>query len=197
MSERKKKLLVVVDYQNDFVTGSLGNPHALALREGILNKVKEYAQNQDEVWFTKDTHEVNYLQTLEGTNLPVEHCIRGSWGCEIDSFVLEGLKDLFLDSRNSAGDRFPFKVIEKGNFPISVRTAAEIYNECKEEYEDITLCGVVTNICVISNAIILRSIFPETLIYVDASLCASNDPELHNKALDVLESMQFKVVNRK
>lgn len=196
MNERKKKLLVVVDYQNDFVTGSLGNPNALALREGILSKVKEYAQNQDEVWFTKDIHEANYLKTLEGSKLPVEHCLRGTWGSEIDTFVCEGLKDLKSDVTNPAGNEVPFRVIEKGNFPISVLTAREIYEQCQEDYEEITLCGVVTNICVISNAVIFRSIFPETVINVDASLCASNDMELHHKALDVLESMQFNVVNR-
>lgn len=179
MSKGKKRLLVVVDYQNDFVTGSLGNPHALALREGILKKVKEYAENQDEVWFTKDTHEENYLNTLEGSKLPVEHGIRGTEGNEIDSFVLEGLKELTGGAKTSTGGDFPFRVIEKGHFPISVLTAKEIYDQ-GEEYEDITLCGVVTNICVISNAAIFRSIFPEAVINIDASLCASNDMDLHD-----------------
>lgn len=195
MSKSKKRLLVVVDYQNDFTTGSLGNSHALALREGILNKVKEYVQNQDEVWFTKDTHEENYLKTLEGSKLPIEHGIRGTAGNEIDSFVLEGLEELTGGAKTSTGEDFPFRIIEKGHFPISIATAKEILDE-GVEYQEITLCGVVTNICVISNAVIFRSIFPETVINVDASLCASNDMELHNKALDVLESMQFNILNR-
>ncbi|NMA67924.1 MAG: cysteine hydrolase [Desulfitobacterium sp.] len=195
MSKSKKRLLVVVDYQNDFTTGSLGSSHALALREGLLKKIKEYAKNGDEVWFTKDTHEESYLQTLEGSKLPIEHGIRGTEGNEIDSFILEGLEELTGGAKSSTEEDFPFRIIEKSHFPISVLTAKEIYDE-GVEYEDITLCGVVTNICVISNAAIFRSIFPETVINIDASLCASNDMELHDKTLDVLESMQFNILNR-
>lgn len=181
-----KKLLVVVDYQEDFVNskkGSLGFPKAETLENGIYNKVQDYIANGDKVLFTFDTHFEDYLSTREGKNLPVKHCILGGEGHKLYG----RLNDIGFDGTNIMScfkeDMFGYPVHYKLKDSLS-------------DVEEIELVGVVTNICVISNAVTFQSAFPQASIIVDASLCASFNEELHEKALDVMEGMQVKVINR-
>ena len=172
-----KKCLIVVDYQNDFVSGSLGFPEAAALESGIAEKIKLYRDSGDEVIFTLDTHKEDYLDLQEGRNLPVVHCLHGTEGHELYG---EPAK-LALPSD---------KMFEKITFGSD-----ELYAYLKEQpFDSIELVGVVSNICVISNAILAKTAQPETPIIVDASCSASNDSNLHQAAMDVMKSLQIEVI---
>ena len=177
----KKKLLIVVDYQKDFVDGALGNPAAAAIEENIVNKIAEYRALGEggQVIFTYDTHGENYMETQEGANLPVPHCIRGTEGWELYGKVAAMKND---DDVSFA--KVTFGSIELGDY----------LKDKGDEYESVELCGVVTNICVISNMVIAKAAMPEVPIILDASCCASNDPELESKAYDVMEVLQAKVI---
>jgi nicotinamidase-related amidase len=174
-----KKLLVVVDYQNDFVDGSLGFPKAKLLENKIAEKINTYREDDDEVVFTFDTHEENYLETQEGKNLPVPHCIRLTAGWELYGSIADSVqKDDKCFCKPCFGSKEFFEYLSKN------------------EYSQIELVGVVTNICVISNAVLAKTALPEVPVVIDASCTASNDVTLHEKALDVLQSMQFQIINR-
>lgn len=173
-----KKLLIVVDYQTDFVTGSLGFQEAVLLEDYICKLIQEYKENNDDVIFTLDSHDKNYLTSQEGKNLPVEHCIKNSKGWNLYGKV----KDL-------AGG---CKQIEKPTFP-----SLALGNYLKEkDYDEITLVGVVSNICVISNAIIAKAALPEATIIVDKKGIASNDPHLHQTGLEIMENLQIIIKNK-
>lgn len=175
-----KKCLVVVDYQKDFVDGSLGFERACELDSGIAERIKEYRKNGDDVVFTLDTHPEGYMETYEGKHLPVPHCIEGTKGHELYGEVAGAYK---------TSDR----VFKKGTFG-----SEELFSYLKSTpYDEIELCGVVTNICVISNAVLAKTAKPETEITVNADLCASNDPSLHKAALDVMKSFQINVISDK
>lgn len=179
-----KKLLVVIDYQKDFVDGTLGFEKAVTLEQGIYDKVNKYLKNGHEVLFTYDTHYEEYLQTREGKNLPVLHCIKGT-----DGHKLYGKINDFSNLENTMH-------YEKKGFGISPEDMLQIANEVGEDIKEIELVGVVTNICVISNVVLFQSQYRNADIIVDASLCASFDDSLHEKALDVIEGLQGKVINR-
>ncbi len=174
-----KRLLIIVDYQNDFIDGSLGFDSAINIKDNIINKINDYRNSNDDIIFTMDTHYDNYLQTEEGRNLKVKHCIKGTFGHQIQSdvFALKEPKD---------------KVFEKHTFP-SLELGKYLENK---EYNRVELCGLVSNICVISNAIIAKSSLPNAHIVVDALATDSYDKELHNKTMEVLEGLQIEVVNR-
>ncbi len=176
------KVLVVVDYQKDFVDGALGFKKAEALEEGIYNKVKEYLDNGDKVVFTYDTHYDNYLETREGINLPVKHCIKGT----------EGHK-LYGSKLNSINFNENTVHICKEVFGISPEDMIDLKNKLGN-ITDIEMVGIVTNMCVISNVVTFQSTFVNANITVDGTLCASFEDELHDKALDVIESLQIKVI---
>ncbi len=178
------KLLVVIDYQKDFVDGTLGFEKAVTLEQGIYDKVNKYLKNGDKVLFTYDTHYEEYLQTREGKNLPILHCIKGTNGHK-----LYGKIDDFSNSENTMH-------YEKKGFGISPEDLIQIANEVGEDIKEIELVGVVTNICVISNMVLFQSQYRNADIIVDASLCASFDDSLHEKALDVIEGLQGKAINR-
>lgn len=171
-----KKLLIVVDYQEDFVTGSLGFEKAKYLEKGIVQKVKEYEENNDDIVFTLDTHNADYLQTEEGIYLPVEHCIKGTSGHKLYG----QLKDI-------AANHLTF---EKSTFP-SHELLSYLLNK---DYDYIELCGVVTNICVISNAVIAKAAKPLAHIVVNQKLCASNDEEMEQKSLEVMKNLQIEII---
>ena len=178
------KILVVIDYQKDFVDGTLGFDEAKLLEIGIYNKVNEYLRNDHIVIFTYDTHLENYLETREGKNLPVVHCIDGAEGHELYGDLKE-----FKNRENTFH-------IKKYGFGISPEDMIDICEKVGESINEIEIVGVVTNICVISNFVMFQSQFREANIKVDASLCASFDKELHNKTLDIIEGLQGKVINR-
>ncbi|MGY0373367.1 cysteine hydrolase family protein [Clostridium sp. JNZ J1-5] len=179
-----EKLLVVIDYQNDFVDGALGFEKAVTLEQGIYDKVNKYIENGDKVLFTYDTHYEEYLKTREGKSLPVLHCIKGTNGHK-----LYGKINDFSKLENTMH-------CEKKGFGISPEDMLKIANEVGEDIKEIELIGVVTNICVISNVVLFQSQYRDADIIVDASLCASFDDSLHEKALDVIEGLQGKVINR-
>lgn len=179
-----KKLLVVIDYQNDFVDGALGFEKAKTLEPLIYEKINKYLENGEKVLFTYDTHYENYLNTREGKNLPVTHCIKGTNGHN-----LYGRLNNFINSNNT----FHY---EKGGFGISPKDMIKIAEEIGDEINEIEIVGVVTNICVISNLVLFQSQYRNSEIIIDAKLCASFDENLHEKTLDVAEGLQAKVINR-
>lgn len=168
-----EKVLIVVDMQNDFVDGSLGTKEAVKIVPTVADKIKAAINNNNMVIFTKDTHYSNYLETAEGKNLPVEHCIKGSSGWEIIPAL----------------NKYAQNVIEKNTF------GSTILPEKVKEYDEIELIGLCTDICVISNALLLKAHFPEKDIYVDASCCAGVTPESHNNALEAMKMCQIKIIN--
>lgn len=176
-----KKLLVVVDYQKDFIDGALGFPGAELLDAAIAKKVTEYHKAKDaDVIYTQDTHGKNYARTQEGRKLPIPHCIRDTEGWEVYGLTAQacGARDL---------------VIEKPTFG-----SMELMELCEEEqYEQVELVGLVSNICVLTNAVLIKTALPEAEIIVDAACTACADPVLNEKALDVMEGLQITVVNRK
>lgn len=172
------KYLIVVDMQNDFITGSLGTKEA----EAILPKVIEKTRNYDgEIIFTRDTHTEAYLQTQEGKNLPVNHCLLGDEGWHLEN----GLQDLIGEAGRTV------KIYDKPTFG-SVELAADLVraNE-KEAITEIELCGLCTDICVISNALLCKAFLPEVPIYVDASCCAGVTPKSHANALEAMKMCQI------
>ena len=171
------KCLIVVDYQVDFVSGSLGNAAAAALDAGLAARIRQARMQGEDVIFTLDTHEADYMSTREGKYLPVPHCIRGTEG-----------HDLYGET---AKERHP----EDAVFCKETFGSKELFAHLQEKgYDEIELCGVVTNICVISNAVLAKTALPEADVRVNAALCASNDASLHRKALDVMASFQIDII---
>ena len=173
-----QEILVVVDMQNDFVTGPLGTPEARTILPKVAEKVKNFPGR---VLFTRDTHEENYLESREGKVLPVPHCIRGSRGWEICP-ELETLR------KEEPVDKPTFGSTGLGE----VLRAADQYGE---KIGKITLVGVCTDICVISNALLLRAFLPEAEIAVDAACCAGVTPESHQTALRAMKACQIAIEN--
>lgn len=170
------KLLVVVDYQNDFVSGALGFAGATAIEDGIAELVESYLSAGDRVIFTLDTHDAGYLGTREGKALPIMHCTESSEG-----WRLYGKLGRYMESDSVT-------LLPKVCF--GSLGYSELLDSAPEE---ITLVGVVTNMCVISNAVVLQTLYPQAAIVIRAGLCASFDNELHTKALDVMRSLQMTV----
>lgn len=169
------KLLIVVDMQNDFIDGALGTAEAVAIVDNVTAKIRAAHAEGTEVWFTRDTHEENYLETQEGRNLPVKHCIRGTFGWEISSK---------LDVDGSM-------IIDKptfGSMELAERAAS------LENLESAELIGLCTDICVISNAMLLKARLPELSVKVDASCCAGVTPASHENALNAMKMCQITVV---
>ena len=175
------RYLFVIDYQNDFVDGALGFPGAEKLDEKIAAKVRAYGKGH--VLFTRDTHFENYLATREGKNLPVEHCIKGTPGWQVYGETAKALEEVTA------------KAIDKLVFGMDVTdpATAAVLPEFADEIE---LVGLVSNICVVSNAVVLQSKYPEATIIVDAACTDSFDKALHEKVLDVLSGFQVIVTNR-
>lgn len=197
----KKRVLVVVDYQNDFVTGALGFESAKNLDEGIAALMKEYAEDENGVILcTFDTHEQNYLETQEGRKLPVEHCIKGTWGWELygktgEMEIMYPMKCTRITKTTFGGLKLADALKRLNDYPKDRDkfNDGEDYTFISNDIESITLVGVVTNMCVISNAVIAKAACPEAEIIIKKDLCDSFDKELHQKALDVMASMQMTV----
>jgi len=173
-----KKVLIVIDYQNDFVDGTLGFAKAKTLEPLIVKKIEKYLEDGD-IIFTKDTHYSDYLSTLEGQILPVMHCQKSTNG-----------HDLYGKVKNY--EKKAIKVFEKntfGSFDLQ-----KFVN--KSNYGIIELCGLVTHMCVLSNAVLIKAVKPEANIIVDEQLVASFDEDLHQKALDILESIHINLIRK-
>ena len=171
------KLLVVVDMQNDFIDGALGTAEAVGIVEHVKNKIESF---DGEVIFTRDTHEENYLETSEGKNLPVKHCIKNTNGWEVCP-SLEPYRTGKTFDKLTFGSVDLMKYAEKSNR--------------EEQIEEITLVGLCTDICVISNAMLLKAALPETKITVDARCCAGVTPESHKNALNAMKMCQINIIN--
>ena len=173
------EILVVVDMQNDFVSGVLGTQEAFDIVPNVVGRVVDALNRGETVLFTRDTHEPDYLSTQEGKHLPVPHCIRGTEGWEI----VEQLRPA------SAGQA----ILDKPSFGSAElgRLLAE-ENE-KELIEKVTLIGLCTDICVISNALLVKAFLPEAEVAVDAACCAGVTQESHRTALAAMKSCQITV----
>lgn len=171
--DQLKKLLIVVDMQNDFIDGALGTKEAKAIVPAVKKKIEEYQGEDCEVLFTMDTHYENYLETLEGKKLPVIHCQKGTRGWELCP-ELEGFE----------GKRF-----EKPSFG-SVEMARYVG---AGEYESVELAGLCTDICVISNAMLVKAVLPGTPVSVDSACCAGVTPESHRNALEAMRMCQIDI----
>ena len=177
------KLLLVVDYQNDFVDGALGFAGAENLDVKIVNKIQEYLNNGGQVFYTMDTHTADYLNTREGKQLPVPHCIVGTKGWELYGKTGELLKD----GVNSYW-------ITKSTFGCSPFDMTSELFKFDEEVESVEFVGLVTNMCVISNVAVFQARFPNAQMIVDPTLCDSFDKTLHQAAIDVMRGMQVKII---
>ena len=165
-----KKTLIVVDMQNDFIDMALGTPEAVAILPAVKARIDAYAEAGHEILYTRDTHEENYLDTPEGKKLPVKHCIRGTRGWQI----AEGL---YLDG---------CRIIDKPNFGWP--------HWQEEALEDVELIGLCTDICVVSNALIIKAAFPEASVKVNSACCAGVTPESHTAALTTMKMCQIDIL---
>lgn len=164
-----KKTLLVIDMQNDFIDMALGTKEAVSIVPKVKDKIKEYIQTGNEVIFTRDTHSEDYLKTTEGKHLPVPHCIKGTKGWQIaDGLYVEGCK-----------------IIDKPNFGWPHWES--------EAFEEVEIVGLCTDICVISNALIIKATFPDASVKVDANCCAGVTVETHEAALKTMAMCQVEI----
>lgn len=176
------KVLVIVDMQNDFIDGVLGTPEAKTARDNLMEKLKQENENTA-IIFTRDTHrDGNYLNILEGEKLPVKHCIINTNGWCIDDEIFH------------LGSNREFEVINKNSFGSLDALELEVCGFFDGENDEIEICGLCTDICVVSNALILRAAFPNTPITLDSKCCAGTTPQAHEAALTVMRSCQIDVI---
>ncbi len=168
------RYLIVVDVQKDFVDGALGTKEAVTIIPKVKEKLKEYREKGDKIIFTRDTHTADYMSTNEGKYLPVEHCIEGTDGWQIyEGLITEGAE-----------------IINKPTFGYLG------WGEHIEKVENLSieLIGLCTDICVVSNALILKAQYPEARIIVDSSACAAVTPETHNSAIATMKMCQIEII---
>ena len=173
-----KKVLVVVDIQNDFVDGALGTPEAVAIIDNAAEKIRNF---DGDIFVTYDTHYENYMDTLEGKKLPVPHCIKGTDGWQLNAKIAEALKGK------------EYKTVEKLTFG-SVELPELVKEVIGDNTAEITLIGLCTDICVVSNALLLKANFLDSEIYVDSSCCAGVTRDTHNAALETMKCCQINVI---
>lgn len=169
------KILCVIDMQNDFIDGALGTNEAVAITDNVAKKIELYRKNGDRVIFTRDTHYDNYMQTQEGRNLPVPHCIKDTDGWQISS-------------KFAVGDSL---IIDKPTFG-SVQLSEYIAG--LEGVDEVELIGLCTDICVISNAMLIKARLPEVRVSVDSACCAGVTPESHSNALSAMKMCQIEIL---
>ena len=177
------KILIVIDMQNDFINGSLGTKEALAILKRVRKKIGKYKNKKSLIFVTYDTHKKDYLKTLEGKKLPIIHCIKNTKGWELNPSIEESLKDCENVHR-----------IEKETFGYSNWIEELKKFVALEDIEEIEICGLCTDICVVSNALILRALFKDIPIKVDSSCCAGVTPESHKAALETMEMCQIDII---
>ena len=173
-----KKILVVVDMQKDFVDGALGTKEAAAIVDNVAEKIRNF---DGEIFVTYDTHFENYRQSAEGKKLPVPHCIKGTEGWELDKKVMRTLNN----KNYTAVEKFTFGSTE---LPVLIRKVTA------DNDFTIEVIGLCTDICVVSNALILKANFPECEITVDSKCCAGVTPQTHNDALSTMKMCQINII---
>ncbi|MGL5972915.1 MAG: cysteine hydrolase family protein [Oscillospiraceae bacterium] len=174
-----KNILLVVDYQNDFITGSLGSISCKNVYIDVINRINFYLNNNDIIIFTKDTHNIDYLKTEEGQLLPIEHCIKGTDGHNLYGDLIE-----FENNLNEN-----IKIIEKTHFALN---DLNFLNDL--DFNEIEIIGVATNICVLTNAIFLKSTFQNTKIKINESCCASYDDIAHAHSINIMKNLGFTII---
>lgn len=172
------KLLIVVDMQNDFIDGALGTPEAQSIVGKVADRIREAVRDGDAILFTRDTHTEKYLETQEGTRLPVKHCIKGTPGWEL----AQEIQDAFPLWQNC--------VINKVTFGATA--LAEMLKG--RSFDQIEFVGLCTDICVISNAMIVKAYMPETPVAVRADCCAGVTPQSHQNALEAMKMCQIDII---
>jgi nicotinamidase/pyrazinamidase len=180
--ENATHVLVVVDMQNDFIDGALGTKEAVAILPAALKKMADF---EGTVFFTRDTHPENYLMTQEGRNLPVRHCIRGTHGWQLAPAVAGAarVRQAHIFDKPTFGSTALAETLARMNWQTSLA--------------DVTLIGLCTDICVVSNALMIKAFLPEVPVIVDAACCAGVTPEKHQAALETMRSCQIQVINDK
>ena len=173
-----RKILIVVDMQNDFIDGALGTAEAVAIVPHVVEKMRSY--DPWNIYLTRDTHYENYPETQEGQNLPVAHCIKDTDGWQLRAEIAEA----------AAGAT----IIDKPTFG-SVELASKLMIERAQEALEIEMVGLCTDICVVSNALLCKAAMPEASITVDAACCAGVTPEKHRAALETMRSCQIRIIN--
>ena len=171
-----RKILLVIDMQNDFINGALGTPEAVAIVDHVVEEIEKYPVS--DIVATRDTHGENYLDTQEGRNLPVPHCIKGTQGWELHPRIAEVLGGATM--------------IDKPTFG-STELMHRLARMAQEDELDITLVGLCTDICVVSNALLIKAALPETPVRVIESCCAGVTPESHQAALETMKMCQVKI----
>ena len=179
-----KRVLIIVDCQNDFIDGTLGTPEAVNIVNNVVGKIS--SESWDNIYTTMDTHTYDYFGSMEGRKLPVEHCILHTEGWNLNEKILDALKDReYTEVR-----KFTFGSVTLPNYLLEDLEHIDMFKnvEC-------TIIGLCTNICVISNAMLLKAHFPEMRIIVDASCCAGTTPERHRMALEMMKDCHIDVIN--
>jgi len=177
--------------QNDFIDGALGTPEAEAIVAGVAKRIAD--SNDELILFTQDTHGMNYLDTPEGKKLPVEHCIEGTPGWEIKSEI----RSAWRDNRNTIHDAG--LIAGENTFLKPVFGSVELVEYLKsriDEISQIEMLGLCTDICVVSNAIMIKNTFPDVPLSVNAKLCAGVTPQSHEEALNTMQMCQIDIANR-
>lgn len=171
------KILVVVDMQNDFIDGTLGSPEAVAIVPKVIEKIEKF---DGLILATRDTHGENYLETEEGKNLPIQHCIRDTKGWQLSAEIAKRIEEIPIDKETF------------GSVVLGQRL--EDMNK-EKQVESITFVGLCTDICVISNALLVKAFLPNIPMIVDASCCAGITPDTHRQALEAMKLCQISVQN--
>lgn len=174
-------MLIVIDMQKDFVDGALGTAEAQEIVPRVIEKIKNF---KGQVMYTRDTHEEDYLETLEGKNLPVKHCIRGTKGWEL----IPEIDALAKKSGSLIFDKPTFGSMALAGCLNGIHKVAKI--------DGLEIAGLCTDICVVSNALLLKAAMPDVKITVDASCCAGVTPDKHEAALETMRSCQIEIINR-
>ena len=176
-------ILIVVDMQKDFVDGALGTPEAVSIVPAVVAKIREYADRGDVIIATRDTHGENYMETQEGRNLPVIHCVRGTPGWELNAQVAAALPAEAV-------------IVDKPTFGSTelAEIVGRYVREAGQENVNVELIGLCTDICVVSNALLLKACYYEMPMRVDARCCAGVTPDKHAAALETMASCQIRVL---
>lgn len=192
------KVVIVVDMQNDFIDGSLGTKEAQNIVPAVTETIKQLADENTVILFTRDTHPENYMDTLEGKNLPVPHCIEGTNGWEINAEVWGAYQSCMNKYMNSSDIVYPFainQIIDKPTFgSMDLQNVLFMIEDSVAPIEEITLMGLCTGICVMSNAILCKATLPEVPVNVIANCCACVTPDTHNTAIEAMKLCQINII---
>lgn len=196
-----KKVLVIVDMQNDFVDGALGTPEAQAIVPKVADYIRTHADKDTVLVFTKDTHDIDYMFTQEGKHLPVAHCIKDTYGWELAPAIQEALYDV-RDQYHSFDSYFPYitdHIVCKPSFgSLDLVNLLYVLDDDTGmqpgDVAEITLMGLCTDICIFANSVLAKTTLPEIPVRVVADCCAGVTPESHQRALDAMKMLQIEII---